>query len=74
MAWFYLAWPTSALSKDLWEDLGEVAYVAIVSAYNFGLLFILIDFLSRMAERLFGGPTKPPDSESSGEDAGTVRA
>jgi hypothetical protein len=74
MVWFYLALPLSSLFKDLWEDLGEVPYVAIVSVYNFWLLFEVIDFLSRMGQRLFGGPTKPPDSESSGEDAGTVHA
>jgi hypothetical protein len=52
MVWYYLALPLSALFKDLWEDLGEVAYIAIVSVFNVGLLFVVIEPLFRRFHKL----------------------
>jgi hypothetical protein len=59
MVWYYLALPSSELSKDLWDWFGAVPYVGLVTMVNGMMAFMLIHLFFSLGGRI-GRPTPTP--------------
>jgi hypothetical protein len=63
--WYYMAFPSSVIGKDMWEYNGVLMYVAVATVSNLALLVLLIRSLSLFA----GAPANPEPSPEPAPEA-----